>query len=116
MVEARDSEIEFAAQAELACTTNHANGIYNDNGSSAHAQAPLTTPEKTTNGRQHRLQQVHADKGDGYAADHELLDVKSLSRNALREIVLSNGGSKKSSSLKDKYFTLQAVEVKQFQK
>ena len=36
MVEARDSEIEFAAQAELACTSHHANGIYNDNGSAAH--------------------------------------------------------------------------------
>ena len=58
---------------------------------------------------------VHAGKGEGYAGDHELLEVKSLSRNALREIVASNGG-KKCSSLKDKYFTLQAVEVKQFQK
>ena len=26
MVEARDSEIEFAAQAEAACTSHHGNG------------------------------------------------------------------------------------------
>ena len=48
---------------------------------------------------------MHAGMGDGYAKDQELLEVKSLSRNALREIVLGNGG-KKCATLKDKYFTL----------
>ena len=54
---------------------------------------------------------MHGGKGEGYASDEELLGVKALSRNALREIVLGNGG-KKCASLKDKYFTLQAIEVK----
>lgn len=114
MVEARDSEIEFAAQAaELACTTSHhTNGNRTENGSSNRVQATITTPEKPINGHP-RAQIVHAGKGEGYAHDHELLEVKSLSRNALKEIVLGNGG-KKCASLKDKYFTLQAVEVKQF--
>jgi len=51
--------------------------------------------------------------GDGYAKDHELIEVKSLSRNALHEIVLNNSASTTSagkkcsaSLLKDKYFTL----------
>ena len=50
--------------------------------------------------------------GESYAVDEDLLDVRSLGRNALHEIVINNGGQKKSLALKDNYFTLQAVEVK----
>lgn len=38
------------------------------------------------------------------------MDAKSLTRNALRDIV----NQKKKSELKDTYFVLQAIEVKQF--
>ena len=48
MVEARDSEIELAAQAELACSSLNDNGVHPEHGQDSAAKSELETPEKTT--------------------------------------------------------------------
>ena len=48
MVEARDSEIELAAQAELACSSLNDNGVHPEHLQDSAAKSELETPEKTT--------------------------------------------------------------------
>ena len=60
----------------------------------------MSTPVKGT------IKGIHLGK-EGYGSDADLVGTKSLTRNALREIVTQS-----KSALKDTHFVLQAVEVK----
>ena len=80
-------------------STSHKNG---QNGIE-HDDPKMSTPTKADGCNIHQGKEC-------YGTDAELMETRSLTRNALKDIVTSG----KKSALKDQYFVLQAIEVKQF--
>jgi len=70
------------------------------------ADSQYKTPIKTVDQADHSADQ----NGFGQVSLQELVQITSLSRNALREIATKT----RKGADKDKYFVLQAIEVKQF--
>ena len=61
----------------------------------------MSTPAKANGFNIHQGKEAHG-------SDADLMETKSLTRNALRDLV----NQTKKSALKDTYFVLQAIEVK----